>query len=66
MSQTFVLLIVAAPSGMVLHRGPVEAFMTAWRIMTISTLPPVLFKTQPMRIENGSRNTRNTHKGVLL
>ncbi len=50
---------------MVLHSGPVEAFMTEWRIMIISTLPPVLFKTQVYKIANGSKNTKNTQKGVL-
>ncbi len=53
-------------SGIDLHRGVLEAFVTAWRIMTISTLPPVLLKIQVYTIGNGSRNTKNTQKGVLL
>jgi hypothetical protein len=34
--------------------------------MTTSTLPPVELKTQVIRTETGSMNTRNTQNGVML
>ncbi len=49
---------LAEYSGMAFASSP-EAFMRAWKIMAISTLPPVLLKTQVMRIVSGTANATN-------